>query len=486
MTLHPADWAGLAAGAPNATTDVAVLRYLLFAVGLSWAWTQARAPRAALLCGILLVQTALGFWILALGRPYGLLLEASATARLAHTAVVAASGSAAESYLSGDPSGGPFWTFVARGGLPDALVLLWPTLLPLVLLPLVAVAIVVFWADGERAPLAAALWLLFSTGDLDTLRGVGLLPGVWSHPRGLAVVLLVVVLVLGAGGLRRRSTLALTIAGLVALLLVPAPAANSSRLGAGSVLWLLTLDQGPWFVLAALGLRDRRDPAVITLIGGGGALVIASAFGAPFDPWVGHALYRVGLILAAAGPAAALAHSLGSRLAAGWPLVGRGREPRDVGAAALILLLAPGSFVVWWDARRFDPVYEASLEPVSANIREAMAWIRAHTPENAVFLAGETYAPAVAVLGGRRVLRAPTLMVSADDQRRLRTERLLVAGKDTTGLAERHGLTHVFVAPGDFLDHGIAWPDDLASRGPFRRLHGVPNGWQVYAIEPGS
>lgn len=487
MTLSVGELLGL--GAPDPVLDLPALRYLLVALGVVWAWCHSRAPRGSLVFGLLLYGAALGFWTLAMARPYGAFVDASATARLAQTAVVAASGDPAQSYLAGDPSPGVFWRLVAHGLLPDHAVLLWPTLLPMLLLPLVAVAIQILATDRDLGPLAATLWLLFATGDLDALAGVGLFSGAWQHPEGLAAVLLVVTMVLGAVRLSQRPALlaVVTLVSLLGVLGLPSPTDSLSR---AALFRLLTLDQLPWLFLAVLGFRVKRDPAALALIVLGAVLLVATPFGVGADSWVAHALYRSGLILAATAPVAAFATGPGkrllTRLSAWRPSWSTGRRPLDLGTAALILVLAPGSFAVWWDARRLDPVFEASLQPISANVLEAMAWIRSHTPRHAVFLTGETYAPEVAVLAGRRVLRAPTLSGPPDDQRRFRTERLLLAGKDTTGLAARHGLTHVLVAPGDYPDQPPGWEDALVARGLFHRLEGTPAGWQVYAIEPGS
>jgi hypothetical protein len=143
----------------------------------------------------------------------------------------------------------------------------------------------------------------------------------------------------------------------------------------------------------------------------------------------------------------------------------------------------PRSFVAWWNPVAVDAVAEASVEPVSPRLRRAMEWLSAETPTNAVVLASPEHAPAVAALAGRRVLRAPTLVVAPDDQRRRRLERLLLLGQSPADLADRYGLSHVFVAPGDFKAYGITWPDDVAARGPFQRVYADENGLQVYAID---
>jgi hypothetical protein len=111
-----------------------------------------------------------------------------------------------------------------------------------------------------------------------------------------------------------------------------------------------------------------------------------------------------------------------------------------------------------------------------------MDWIRGHTPPSSVFLASPEYAPSVAVLGGRRLLRAPTLALAADEVRRERVEDKVLSGREPGRLGERYGLTHVFIAPGDFLSYGIRSPEDLERRPRFRLLYADTAGFRVYAI----
>jgi hypothetical protein len=85
-------------------------------------------------------------------------------------------------------------------------------------------------------------------------------------------------------------------------------------------------------------------------------------------------------------------------------------------------------------------------------------------------------------MGGRRVLRAPTLAVAADDERRRRAERLVLSGQDPGKLGERYALSHVLIAPGDFREYGILAPEQLGTGGRFRLLYLSPAGLRVYRI----
>ncbi len=114
-----------------------------------------------------------------------------------------------------------------------------------------------------------------------------------------------------------------------------------------------------------------------------------------------------------------------------------------------------GAFVTWWDPPRMDPLARTSLEPIPDGLADAMDWIRASTDPRGVFMAGEDYAPAVAVLGGRRVLRAPTLLTAADEERRLRAQRAVLSGRRVDDLLRRYGVRYLLLAPGQFRDHRL-------------------------------
>ena len=91
--------------------------------------------------------------------------------------------------------------------------------------------------------------------------------------------------------------------------------------------------------------------------------------------------------------------------------------------------------------------------------------------------------PEIAVLGGRRVLRAPTLLVADDDDRRDRAEDKVLRGRALGKLGGLYGLTHVFIAPGDFLSFGIAGPEELEKRGRFRLRYRDSSELRVYELE---
>jgi hypothetical protein len=127
-------------------------------------------------------------------------------------------------------------------------------------------------------------------------------------------------------------------------------------------------------------------------------------------------------------------------------------------------------------------VYEASLEPPSVHVVEPLRWLAAASAPGDAVLASPDLAPAVVVIAGRPVLRAPTLGTAADEERRVRLERAVFEGRPVPALAARYRLRWVVAAPGEFREHGIAAPGDLAGRGGLVLAHRTPEGVHVYAI----
>jgi hypothetical protein len=476
MDLQPAELLGLPA--LDAKLDVAAMRYTLVLLAAVWAWLAYRGRGwGALAGGVLFVSVAIGFWVLCLGRPYGLFVDAAATRWAAQASVVATTGEAQEAFVSGEACG-PLWRLVPTLGLSLGGLLLARTLAPLAALLGVAVAIQLLWGQRPDRIVAVFLWLVFSTGDLEALRGFGFLDRAWSRPGScLAFVgLVVAILAVGRVAERVRGLGPAALALACGWMLVPAH-------GRLAPFWehglLLTLDQVPWIVLAFWGLRRQTDVACRAMIVGGGLTVAAAGAGFLVDVWGGLALYRLGLLLAAAPVVRELAGIVAGRLVRHRRL--RSLKTEGLAVGLLVLLLAPCSFIAWWDPLRSDHVAAASMEPISTNVARVMEWIRQQTRADRVFVAGEDYAPVVAVLGGRRVLRAPSLIETADWQRRVRAERKAVSGDDLGRLAQLYGLGYVLATPGDFRDDGVRYPTDLEDRG-LRLLHAGPGDLQVYAI----
>lgn len=466
-------------GSPELVGHVALFRYVLVGLALVWAAAAARAPRwVALLLGLLFAQAAAGFWILGLGRPYGLLEEATATRRAAETAVIAATGRADESFVAGEPLAYRGFVGLVRLGVSADTLAVLPSVLPAVIVPAVGLLVFALWARREDALTAACLWLAFATGDLEAVRGLGLVPGTWARPEAALAIAPLAGLALAAG--RMAPPRATALAALIALLSLALPAAGGP-LPIADALLLLTLDQGLWLATGVVGLRRAKDAASLGLCIGGATAVLMSAAKASGGALAGLAAFRLGLLLASASalsPLLARAGEAAQRRAARL----QGLASARVGLGLFLAAFVPGSFLTWWDPVRTDPVAAASQEPISPALGPVMRFIREATPRDAVFVASADYAPAVAVLGGRRVLRAPSVLLTADDGRRLRAEGAILAGRPTPPGGDDHGARFVLLARGDFKARGIAGPEDLEGRPGYETRYADGAGYRVYEV----
>jgi hypothetical protein len=467
---------GLPPGAPSPVADVAALRYLLIGLVAVWCWSFATGRRrTGFAVGLLSACLCTGFWILTLERPWGVLVDPEATRVAAELSVASESGGG-ESFVVGEAAGLPIRRGLLALGLPLSLAQLLPTLLPLLVLPALGLAVCGLWENREVAALAGSLVLIASTGELGASQGWGLLPGIWSHPAGAAMIPPVVALVLLAARAPRGAG-ALGLAGMAVYWLAVPAGPSPSWTDAARV---LTLDQGLWLPLALLGLRQRWDPATRALVLGGASLTLLATLGAPAEAWGGLAIYRVGLVLAGARLLWQHAPELGAALHR-FPALERAvPDARGLGAALVLIVAAPGSQLVWWDPPGTDPVAESSLAPPSPALDPSLSWIRENTPRDAVFLASPAYAPVVAVRAGRRVLRAPEV-ASADAARRVRAERLLLVRRPLPEWVRGYGVGWVFAAPGDYLARGIEAPESLVGRPGLRLRYRDPE--RIHILE---
>jgi len=480
MILRPGALLGLPEGVPDAVVDVVALRWALLLLALVWAVAAARGRGVTVLgAGLLFAAVGTGFWVLALGRPYGLLVDPAITRAAAEASVVSSSGSRAETFLAGEAAPSTAAVVLASKGVPPGLLILGPTLLPPLFLAAIALLVYAAYPDRAQAPLAASLWLAFSTGDLETLRGVGILPGLWSHPWSALVVMGLALLALVPVAAVWRMVL-VAAAGLL-LLRGPVTGAPPLRLGVAETGLLLTLDQGPWLALAVWGLWRGAWVVARVLVAAGAGLVLAGAVW-PIDPWGGHAVYRLGILLAACGPVDFLTRRAGEWLAA-LPSLSRCRDARRLGLAALIAALVPGSFLAWWNPMPLDPIAEASVYPEASRIAAVMQWIRASTPKDAVFLAPPAYGPDIAVLAGRRVLRAPLMGEAQDEVRRQRVERQVLAGRRPQGPLDYYNLRYVLLPPQGFPELGVRGSEDLEGRAGFA-LRYAADEFRIYELTP--
>lgn len=480
MILRPGALLGLPEGVPDPVFHVVALRWALLLLALAWAAAAARGKGLAVLgAGLLFAFVASGFWVVALGRPYGLFVDPAATRAAAEASVVSASASRAETYLTGEAAPRAPAVVLAGWGVPASALILFPTLLPPFFLAAVAVLAYAAHPDRGQAPLAASLWLAFSTGDLEALRGMGIVPGLWSHPWSALAVLMVVVVSLVP--VRFVWRVPIVAAAGVLLLRAPLLGQPGRPIGLAESCLLLTLDQAVWLPLAAWGLWRGAWVAARALVAVGAALVLAAVAWPAFDAWAGHALYRLGLILAACGPVDFLIRRAGESLATASALSRYGEPPR-LGLAVLIAALAPASFLAWWNPVRLDPMAEASVYPLPSRVTPVMEWIRAATPKDAAFLAPPAYGPDIAVLAGRRVLRAPLIGEAADESRRQRVEQRVLAGQPSSK-RDYYNLRYVFLPPAGFPEHGIRGPEDLEGR-PGLVLRYAADEFRIYELTP--
>ena len=477
MDLRPGALLGLPPGVPNVVFDVAYWRDLLVLLALAVGGAVARRRHGwALALAIAWAVLALGFWTLAMGRPYGVLQDPAATLWAAEVSVAAHAGGE-DGFLAGEPPQHRGWAAASRrvGARP---VLLVPTLLPLAVYPAIALLIAFLWGRPWAA-LGAILWMAVSTLDLDAVRGTGLIPLLWSMPSAGIVVAAAAAVTLAAGRWLPRPRPAAVAGAAVAIfcaVLVDARAA----LAPAEAIGVLLLDAAPWVALGLIGLWSRRDPAALGLAAGGAAALLLAALGLA-DAVVACALYRAGLVLAATPVIAGAADRAGGVLRVPLP---RGRAWSPDGAVvlgAIVAMTLAGSFLTWWDPPRMDPMARTSLEPIPDGLAEAMDWVRSNTEPQGTFIAGEDYAPAVAVLGGRRVLRAPTLITAADEERRFRAERAVLSGRRVDSLLRRYGVRYVLLAPGQFRNHRLAEPWGIESTG-LPLLYHSTSGLRVYEI----
>jgi hypothetical protein len=476
VSLHPGAWIGLPPGVPAPIYHAGWWRDLLAVVALAAAAAEARGRRSlALALAIVFAVLAVGFWVAALERPYGVLVDAGAT-RWAGEISVAGHSGGEDGIVGGGPATTAYWPALARRVPPDVVMLI-PTVLPVLVVPVGALAIAL--AGGRReATLAAILWVGAGTGTSETLRGLGFVPALWSRPAAGLLWIATVALVLLAGRSRwPRATLAAAILLAAGWMLL---GWRDPRPPLADALLALTLDQHVWLLAGLAGLR-RHSPGR-ALVGGGAALVLVRALGGPGDAWAGLAFYRLGLIMGAATWIDGLdaADLVPPRLAP-WCERWRLRPERLPTALAVALCLA-GGFLAWWDPVRTDALARASLEPFPDALQDAMQWMRANADRESAVLAHPGYAAAVSVLGGRRVLRAPGLVETGDDERRLRLERAVVAGHPPPALLQRYSLRYVFLAPGQFREYGIEEPEDLERRGGVRLLYANAKGMHVYEL----
>jgi hypothetical protein len=463
VTGRPGDLIGLPV-LGDTPADAVALRYVLALLAVAGAALALRGRRVWMVVAVTaFVAVAAAFWTASMARPYGLFADAAVTRVAAHTATARLPGDDGALIGEGRPVLLP--VALARLGAPAEVLIALPTLLPLAIVPLLALTIAALWRRPESAE-AAVLVLGFATSEAAALRGIGFLPGVWSHPSHSPALVAAVAAALAAERLP-WPRLRLPVAVLATLSLALLPAGGPSLPAADR--WLaVTLEQGPWLLLGGYGLLRTFSPAALALVAAAAALFVVAPQRA--DAWATHSAFRIGLILASTRPALDLLRAAAAVLPP-RPRRERGSAGAErLGLAALLLLTLPGGFVARWTPPALDPTMAASQAPLSTNLMPALDWVRAHVPEDATCVASPDYAPLVAVMGGRRVLRAPELWDPPDDQRRRRAERMLLAGREED-LARRYQIGCVFFAASDVGWLGTTSAEALDRVNALRRVY---------------
>jgi len=485
MIESPAQFLGWP-GPLDAASVVAALRYALVALALLSAVQLARGfERRAVGIGMIGFTIAVAFWVLALGRPYGVLVDADATRRAGDISVISISPSQ-EGLVAGSPARDGAATWLVRRGVPATIVHLLPSFTPLVATPLVAVVLWLGWRARAQRAVAVLLLLWCGSSWLGATRGLDVLGAFWASPTSAARWLGVCALVVGSTRLRAGR------GGAGPFCLVVGLAVLHGGYGPGAPDWIdlpsiLLLEQGLVMLPAMLGMLRRPDAAALILSGVGGfALALASA-GLPLDALAAHASYRTGLILSAAMGLVDFAPAIGSRMARA-PWFERSRLDRSwLALAACLAILAPGSVLVFWNpSTGSNAVYARSLEPLSMTLEPALEWIRSETPPTTRVMASPAYAASVAVRAGRRVLRAAELRPAADEALRVRAERILLFRRPLPDWVRGYGIDYVLAAPGDFRARGLGQPQDLIGVPGLHLGYRDASGIHVFSVVDGD
>ena len=69
-----------------------------------------------------------------------------------------------------------------------------------------------------------------------------------------------------------------------------------------------------------------------------------------------------------------------------------------------------------------------------------------------------------------------------DDARRRVVEEKVLKGKQPERALVRFGVTHVFIAPGDFTEYGVKAPEALEAYPQFRLRYCNDEGYRVYEL----
>jgi hypothetical protein len=460
---------GLPEGVPHPMDDLAPWRYLLVGLAVLAGVCVARGrPRAAVALAALQAAFALGFWLLALPVPYGVPHDPRSSLRAADVRV-AAGDPAADGALAGRPNEHRAAVAAStRLGVP--LVVAGPSLLAP--LALVAAAVALALLGPPYGWLAAILWLAACVVDADVVGSrVGVVHGLLDRPLAAAALLVGAPVLAWAATREKGRAAPATAVAIVALATLGAARAEGAvpRLALLELPGFALLNAAAATVAGLAGLAWKPRSGVAALVASSAAALVLNAATGLADPSLAVAFLRLGLALAAAPLVLALLEqAAGAR--------------SGLATGVLVAGLLGGSALTWWHPDLDATLSDSLAEPRPA-LREAVAWAREHAAAEGTIVASADAAPLVASLAGRRILRAPGLVRTDDDQGRAELERAVLRGRARPQDLRRLRIRYVLATPGGFSP---VWPQAV----PDLRAHGYalvfqgPAGVRVYELPP--
>jgi hypothetical protein len=306
--------------------------------------------------------------------------------------------------------------------------------------------------------LAAILWLAACVVDADVVGSrVGVVHGLLDRPLAAAALLVGAPVLAWAATREKGRAAPATAVAIVALATLGAARAEGAvpRLALLELPGFALLNAAAATVAGLAGLAWKPRSGVA-------AVVAASVAALVLNAATGLALAAAPLVLAL------LEQAAGAR--------------SGLATGVLVAGLLGGSALTWWHPDLDATLSDSLAEPRPA-LREAVAWAREHAAAEGTIVASADAAPLVASLAGRRILRAPGLVRTDDDQGRAELERAVLRGRARPQDLRRLRIRYVLATPGGFSP---VWPQAV----PDLRAHGYalvfqgPAGVRVYELPP--
>jgi hypothetical protein len=106
-----------------------------------------------------------------------------------------------------------------------------------------------------------------------------------------------------------------------------------------------------------------------------------------------------------------------------------------------------------------DSYYKFSLPPIGSKVIAYGAWVREHTPSDAVFAAGPESCVWIPALGGRRVLLQSDSRPPLDFDARRRAEQTLLSATDPSAILREAGRFGIGYLAVDSVSERTLGPD---------------------------